>query len=421
MKRKLARIIALTLITAVLFSFAIPVASATSTIDSTPSPFVDVPIDSVAFTAILWANTNGIVKGTAEGLFLPEYNMTRAQYAVVLWRYEGSPAARSPGRFIDVPTTSPAYRAITWANEKGIVTGTGNTFLPEDNMTRAQMALMMFRYHGGAGLGIPVPGDAIDGFTDKADVPAPANEAMRWAVSNGLITGRGNQLLPNDYITREQVVLILFRYNNMFKPAPTPPPVTTRDKAVEYLKEAYADSIRDKINLDPFGVKRTMQNIGFSYDDIVYAINNSGIDWNRQAVEWAKQLAAKQAVSPNLIRWDLKEVHGFNGTQASYAVNNSGINWNSMALDWAKAQLVGATGMSRTALMNAMIQDGYTNAQAINAVNNCGANWNSMAVGAARNILHDMPGISRTSLINMLMGEGFTNSQAIYAANYVGK
>jgi len=176
------------------------------------SSFRDVPTSFVAFNAIKWANDNGIVTGS-NGMFYPNDQMTRAQYAFVLWRYSGRPPATGHN-FTDVPSSHIANTAIAWASEKGIVTGSGNRFMPEDNMTRAQMVLMMYRYSRLNNKNLSSNPNALDQFSDRGQVPAAAQEAMRWAVTHGLMTGNAGRLMPNDTITRAQVVLILYRYVN---------------------------------------------------------------------------------------------------------------------------------------------------------------------------------------------------------------
>jgi len=226
MKRKLLKLISLTLVTILLLSLSAPFVTANSA-------FPDVPANHPAVNAINWANHNGIVTGN-NGLFLPEDNMTRASYALILYRYEGRPAVSSTGGFSDVPASHVAHTAITWANANGIVTGAGDRFLPEDNMTRAQMVLMMHRYNNLKGRNNTSSSTALDSFSDRGSVPAAAQEAMRWAVTHGMITGNAGRLMPNDPVTRAQVVLILFRYVNAFvgptasvPPVTTPPPSTT--------------------------------------------------------------------------------------------------------------------------------------------------------------------------------------------------
>jgi len=175
-------------------------------------PFVDVPKDAVAYEAILWAYLEGLVTGV-DGMFLPNNPMTRAQYALVLHRYEGEPYAGAGGMFSDMAPERPSYNAVTWANNNGIVTGYHGSFLPDHNMTRAQMILMMHRYSSLKGLDTSSDRAVLSAFSDVSDINPVGLDAMSWGVANNLITGRDGRLLPNDTVTRAQVVLILYRFS----------------------------------------------------------------------------------------------------------------------------------------------------------------------------------------------------------------
>jgi len=173
--------------------------------------FRDVPAAAISFNAVQWAHFKRLVTGSND-MFSPDENMTRAQFALVLYRYAGSPPVSSPGRFLDVPASNVAHRAVTWAHTNGIVTGSNGRFLPDDNITREQMALMLFRYNRLYGGNLSSSTAALNPFSDISDVSGAAVEAMQWAVTHGLMTGRGSRLLPGITITREQVILILHRY-----------------------------------------------------------------------------------------------------------------------------------------------------------------------------------------------------------------
>jgi len=175
-------------------------------------PYSDVTTATVGYRAIMWAHGNRIVTGTSDGRFLPDDNMTREQYAFVLWRYHGMPAAGVSLRFSDVSPAGVSHIAIAWADANRIITGIGDRFLPENNMTRAEMVLMMYRYSRMNNKNLSFNSNALDTFVDRGEIIPAAHDAMRWAVTHGLLTGRGNTLLPNDPITREQVVIILYRY-----------------------------------------------------------------------------------------------------------------------------------------------------------------------------------------------------------------
>jgi len=185
---------------------------------SPPSPttFSDVPATSIAFNAINWAQSNGYVTGSG-GRFFPNDNLTRASLALILHRYAGNPVpAGSGGAFSDVSRSNIAFNAITWANENGIVTGSGGRFFPNDPITRESMVLMLYRYHILISGPVTSPADALNTFTDRGRISPVAVDAMRWAVSTGLMTGSGNRLFPGDRTTRAATVLVLYRYDGLY-------------------------------------------------------------------------------------------------------------------------------------------------------------------------------------------------------------
>ena len=114
-----------------------------------PHGFSDVPTTSFANTAISWLVQAGITTGTTPTTFTPQGNTTRAEMAVFLWRNAGEPAPAGQQNFTDVPTTSFANTAISWLVEAGITTGTTpTTFSPNNRVTRAQMAVFLHRNAG---------------------------------------------------------------------------------------------------------------------------------------------------------------------------------------------------------------------------------------------------------------------------------
>jgi len=175
--------------------------------------FSDVSASSIAFNAIDWANNKGLVTGS-NGKFLPDDGMTRAQFALLLYRYEGCPPVKANGRFADVHSSSVALSAISWVDETRIATGSGDRFLPDDKITRAQTVLMLFRYNALKKRVLTAKSSVLNFFPDREMIPEAATDAMRWAVTHGLITGNTGLLLPNEAITRAQSVLVLFRYHH---------------------------------------------------------------------------------------------------------------------------------------------------------------------------------------------------------------
>ena len=130
--------------------------------------------------------------------------------ATVLWRMEGQPAPGSASPFTDVPAGQWYTDAVVWAAGEGVVKGIGNDlFDPDGLVTREQMATMLYRYAGSPA----VTGGALTGYGDQAQVSDFALQAMEWAVSQGILTGKPGSLLdPQGGVTRAEVAVILMRY-----------------------------------------------------------------------------------------------------------------------------------------------------------------------------------------------------------------
>ena len=177
-------------------------------IDIPENPFTDVPAGVYYYDPILWAYSNGITTGTSATTFEPEKECTRGQIVTFLWRAAGCPeptATNNP--FVDVNNSHYFYKAVLWAVEKGITTGTSaTTFNPEEACTRAQVVTFMYR-----AAGKPAVSNKDNPFTD-----VPANlyfyDAVLWAVENGITTGvSATEFAPNDTCTRGQIVTFLYR------------------------------------------------------------------------------------------------------------------------------------------------------------------------------------------------------------------
>ena len=168
--------------------------------------FYDVPNNAYYFGAVKWAVENGITGGVGSNLFAPNDDCTRAQIVTFLWRTAGSPEPKSMSTFADVPADAYYAKAVAWAVENGITTGTGNgLFSPDAACTRAQAVTFLWRAAGS-----PEP-RSVGTF---ADVPADAYyaKAVAWAVENGITTGTGSdKFSPDDTCTRAQIVTFLFR------------------------------------------------------------------------------------------------------------------------------------------------------------------------------------------------------------------
>ena len=183
------------------------------------SPFHDVPADSWYAEAVNWCFENGIVNGTAATTFSPDGTMDRAMLAAMLYRASGSPYVTGSAEFSDVEESSYYENAILWAAENGILFGYGNGRVgPNDPVTREQIVTILWRYTGS-----PDAEGGVD-FSDAADISDYAVPAVRWAQSNSIIKGmEENRFAPKESATRAQVAVILYRFLNQEENPPQSP------------------------------------------------------------------------------------------------------------------------------------------------------------------------------------------------------
>ena len=166
--------------------------------------------DHWAKDAVAFAASRELFQGTGANRFSPNAPMNRAMLATVLYRLEDAAASGSHS-FGDVPNGTWYTDTVTWASQNGIVTGTGNGFQPEGNVTREQLATMLYRYAKMLGMNTAASG-SLSGFADGARTSDWAKDAMSWAIGNGLITGKGSSTLdPAGSATRAEVAAILQR------------------------------------------------------------------------------------------------------------------------------------------------------------------------------------------------------------------
>ena len=167
--------------------------------------FYDVPNDAYYYEAVKWAAENGITGGVGSSLFAPNQPCTRAQIVTFLWRAAGSPEPKNMSNFSDVPADSYYAKAVAWAVENGITTGTGDgKFSPDATCTRAQSVTFLFRASKASANGAPA-------FSDVAATAYYA-EAVKWATDNGITNGIGDNLFGSDNdCTRAQIVTFLYR------------------------------------------------------------------------------------------------------------------------------------------------------------------------------------------------------------------
>ena len=175
-------------------------------------PFTDVRESDWFYKDVAFAYENGLFAGTSDTTFSPNASMTRAMLVTVLYRLEGQPAVNGRSGFSDVQYNGYYEDAVTWAADNGIVNGTSTTtFSPNANVTREQMAAILYRYAQYKKLDTDA-GAKLDSFSDAGNVSGYASEALSWAVSEGLINGASGRLTPKGDATRAQVAAILHRF-----------------------------------------------------------------------------------------------------------------------------------------------------------------------------------------------------------------
>ena len=175
-------------------------------------PFTDVRRSDWFYEDVAFAYENGLFAGTSDTTFSPNASMTRAMLVTVLYRLEGQPAVNGRSGFSDVQYNGYYEDAVTWAADNGIVNGTSTTtFSPNANVTREQMAAILYRYAQHKKYNTAAS-SGLNGFTDHASVSGYAAASLEWAVAEKLVNGSAGKLMPTGNATRAQVAAILHRF-----------------------------------------------------------------------------------------------------------------------------------------------------------------------------------------------------------------
>ncbi|MDR0813329.1 MAG: S-layer homology domain-containing protein [Oscillospiraceae bacterium] len=185
------------------------------------TPLLDVTEDKWYFGDVRFVIENGFFSGTSETTFSPDGIMSRGMVATVLWRISGKRAISGLSSFTDV--ASDAYYAvpIAWAQQNNIVRGVSDDrFDPDGNITREQFAAIIYKY-ATEYLGIEYGGSLPQlNFTDNAKISGYAQTAVRWCVANRIISGVANgdgtvSFQPQENATRAQVAAMLHRFTQI--------------------------------------------------------------------------------------------------------------------------------------------------------------------------------------------------------------
>ncbi|MDR0813740.1 MAG: S-layer homology domain-containing protein [Oscillospiraceae bacterium] len=171
--------------------------------------FRDIPENAWYIQNLVFAIEHKLFSGLSDTSFGPGLPMTRAMLVTVLHSNAGKPAPLSANVFTDVPDDAWYTNAVRWAAENGVVSGTGEgQFSPNANVTREQLALILYKYRGS-----PAVADGDLTFADAQDVSAWAKTAVKWCFENKIVTGKnGNLLDPQGQATRAEVAAMLNRF-----------------------------------------------------------------------------------------------------------------------------------------------------------------------------------------------------------------
>ena len=176
-------------------------------------PFSDVTESDWFYDAVTYAYENGLMDGVGAGLFAPNSETTRAQLVTILHRLAGQPAPSGDSGFSDVETGTWYTDAVAWAAQNGIVNGVSDTqFAPGDDITREQLAVILYRYATYQGYDVSQRAD-LSGFVDAGTISTYAQEALSWANAQGLVLGvEDDSLRPQGNASRAQIAAVLMRF-----------------------------------------------------------------------------------------------------------------------------------------------------------------------------------------------------------------
>lgn len=182
----------------------------------TDTPFLDVDGGQWFAQAVRYVFDHGLMNGVGDESFDPDGTVSRGMAVTVLYRMEQKPepdaGIAAETLFKDVPAGRYFTEAVRWAASGAIVEGYGGQlFGPFDNITREQLAKVLYKYADSMEYDMGSPAESLEAFTDRDEVSAWAEEAMLWAVGTGILQGDADRLLPGDTLSRKQLAQVLQR------------------------------------------------------------------------------------------------------------------------------------------------------------------------------------------------------------------
>ena len=183
-------------------------------------PFTDVPESNTFYSYIKYCYRENIMQGKTATLFKPTEPVTRAQLVVTLYRMANSPTTYNSNTmsFTDCKTLSTEFQnAIKWGVAKKLINGYGNTFKPNDSITRQAMVTILYRFGTNLGYidGYGVTG-SLNRFSDAAKISASMKDAVAWAVGAGLVSGNNGKFNPAGTTTRGACAKILAGFHETY-------------------------------------------------------------------------------------------------------------------------------------------------------------------------------------------------------------
>ena len=262
--------------------------------------FTDVRSTDWFSDAVSYVQERGLMSGTSATHFSPNEPTTRAMLVTILYRAAGQPETTGQSSFADVLARDYFANAVAWASENNIVTGYSRTrFGSNDPVSREQIATLLWRYAGSPSAG------STQNFADRNQISDYAADAVNWARANGIVNGRpGNRFDPKANATRAEVATILRNFLSQQSNPDTPEtPTTTSSKTlVVYFSasgstKAVAETIADELDADIFELVPTQP---YSSDDLNWTVSGSRVNREHDD-ESLRDIALTQTTPAN---WD---------------------------------------------------------------------------------------------------------------------
>ena len=174
--------------------------------------FNDVKEDDWFYDYVLYVANQGLMSGTSKTEFSPNLNITRGMLVTILYRLDGSPEVTGTNKFTNVPKGQYYTNAVIWASENNIISGYDNAkFGPNDNVTREQFATILYRYASAKGYDTSAQGN-LSSFADSKSISEYAKQGVSWAVGMGIINGSNSYINASGYTARAQAAVMLAKF-----------------------------------------------------------------------------------------------------------------------------------------------------------------------------------------------------------------